>query len=217
MLEGVLEARDNPYLLGTFTEVIEDLGIDRRLLRARLDYLDDLKRQGGVEILHPEQDLMIPTLNTGISILRGFGYEPYGNPTPFLPDVIEMDGFPEITRKLIRSGFLFSERKKGKNGNNIQMLGWLVPSMSIENTDTILKASGINTSHRKLPGLGSQNSLFVLTEKRFADYSRGVGRESYMRIQQLAFATPSIFYDNIIMVEMDLLENTFLATDAYRF
>lgn len=213
----MLEGRDNPYLLGTFTKVVEDLAIDRRLLHARLNYLDDLKRQGGVEILHPEQDLMIPTLNTGISILRGFGYEPYGNPTPFLPDVVEMDSFPEITRKLIRSGFLFSERKKGKNGNNIQMLGWLVPSMCIDNKDKVLKAPGLDTSHNNLHGLGSQNSLFVLTEKRFADYSRGVGRESYMRIQQLAFATPSIFYDNIIMVEMDLLENTFLATDAYRF
>lgn len=220
MLEGLLDTRGYPYLVGNFSHLMDDrddLPIDEVLLSSRLKALYSLKSPDGVEILHPTVDLITSTLSTGVSILKGLGYTPYEDPTPFLPDMTKTEGFSKIIRTLFGKGFLFSTSQGDSEINRIQMLGLVVPAV---NTDYILSGTLSTVAESPLKGLTGEdcvNTLFVVTESKFASYKRGIGRELFYRIQEIPRAIRTNFYDNIIMLEMDFAENTFLTSEAFRF
>jgi len=220
MLEGILDSKDHPYLVGAFSELVEDivnLPIDEKQLSSRFKTLYSLKSRGGIEIHHPEEGLINSTMSTGVSILKGLGYTTYEDPTAFLPDMTKTEGFSKIIRTLFGKGFLFSTSQGDSEINRIQMLGLVVPAVS---THYVLPESISSETVSPLKGIigeGCVNSLFVITESNFAAYKRGVGRELFYRIQELPRAFTTNYYDNIVMIEMDFAENAFLVTEAFRF
>lgn len=220
MLENVLEKHDYPYFVGSFTDIIEGpnpLAIDRRLFDSRLKTIDKLRKSGGIDIICPEEQILMATINTGHTILEGLGFQGYDDPTLFMPNLSVVEGFSEILGKLFSEGFLFSASEKGEVSNRIRLLGLIEPTETDSNL--VIEQLALNNLRRVGPN-GFNNkirSLFIITESGIGNYKRGVGRELFFRLQNLPYAMDTRYFDNLMLLNLDFQTNNFLITEAYRF